>query len=101
MQESAKHLHTRTMLYESVFRYDPSDGTFTVPTGFGGLYYFSTYLQTGAGEYNRLNIRVNGQILCSAVGDNNDNGSLDLPQATCSGLAQLTEGMYSYTVATN
>ncbi len=74
------------------FRYDPATGIFTVPSGGDGLYYFSTYLSVASGHYAGFNIRVNGEILCTAFGDNNYNGADDYPQATCSVLTQLAEG---------
>ncbi len=80
------------MVFGDFFRYDPSTGIFTVPPGGDGLFYFSTYLLVDYSEWGRFNIRVNGEILCSALGDNNSNGD-DYPQATCSSLTQLTEGL--------
>ena len=74
------------------FRYNSSTGIFTVPSGGDGLYYFSTYLLVFFGETAFFNIRVNGEILCSAWGDEDSNSGSDIPQATCSGLAQLNEG---------
>ena len=72
-------------------RYNSATGAFTVPPGGDGLYYFSTYLLTYFGEYGLFTIRVNGANLCTAFGDNSYNGD-DVQQATCSGLAQLSEG---------
>ena len=45
-----------------------------------------------AGEFGRFNIKVKREFLCTASGDEYSNSGNDLPQATCSGLAQLTEG---------
>ena len=78
------------------FRYDSSTGTFTVPSGGDGMYYFSTYLLVDDGEVGRFSIRVNGEILCTALGDLNANGGNDYPQATCSGLTQLAEGFLQF-----
>ena len=83
-----KYICRRNCLYSC--RYDPSTGIFTVPPGGDGLYYFSTYLLVDDGEVGYFNIRVNGEVLCSAVADETAGG--DYPQAICSGLAQLTEG---------
>ncbi len=77
-------------------RYDPRTGVFTVQPGGDGLYYFSTYLRVDDGEFGVFNIRVNGEILCSAFGDNDNSGAVDYPQATCSGLAQLGQGSSFY-----
>ena len=62
-----------------------------VPPGGEGLYYFSIYLLVDSGERGQFSIRVNGQILCTAYGDDEES-SADAPQSTCSLLAQLTEG---------
>ena len=80
------------MIY-TFHRYNSFTGAFTVPTGGDGLYYFSTYLLVNYGEAARFNIRVNGANLCTAFGDANNNGG-DVQQATCSGLAQLSEGTF-------
>lgn len=74
-------------------RYDPSTGVLTVPPGGDGLYYFSTYVLVDYGEAAAFNIRVNGANLCTAYGDNDNNGASDHPQGACGGLAQLIEGM--------
>ncbi len=78
-------------LFCFVFRYDTSTAIFTVPTGGDGLYYFSIYLLVENGEWGEFRLWVNGEILCSAYGDAYNSPSED-PQATCSGLAQLTMG---------
>ncbi len=82
---------TMTTKY-TFFSYDPSTGAFTVPPGGDGLYYFSIYLSVDDGEHGWFNIRVNGGILWTAEGDLNADGTYDNPQATSSGLAQLTQG---------
>ncbi len=74
-----------------VFRYDSNTGKFTVPPGGDGLYYFSTYLRINAGKWGRFNIRLFGDILCTADGDA-DSNTTDRAQATCSSLLQLNEG---------
>lgn len=82
-------------------RYDPQTGKFTVPPGGAGLYYFSTYLLIGNGEYGRFIIRVNENILCTAIGDESSNAGNDVPQATCSALTQLEEGKFSSNSSSN
>ncbi len=79
-------------MLHSFSRYSPSTGIFTVPSGGAGTYYFSTYLLVQEDEYAYFNIVVNGIILCTAWGENDYNDN-DRPQAACSGLVQLNEGM--------
>ncbi len=57
--------HVRKQSNHMIARYDPSIGTFTVPPGGEGLYYFSTYVLVDAGEWAHFNIRVNGVNLCT------------------------------------
>ncbi len=54
-----------------MLRYDSTTGTFTVPPGGDGLYYFSTFLLVQDGELGRCSIKVNGATLCVAYGDEN------------------------------
>ncbi len=73
-------------------RYNALLGTFTVPPGGAGLYYFSTYLLLNAGEYADFDLRTDDQLICIAWGDHDNSGAFDNSQATCSGLVQLPEG---------
>ena len=67
---------------------------FTVPSGGGGLYYFSTFFTVWAGKWASFNLVVNDVIICTAYGDHDSSGANDRAQAACSGLAQLTEGIF-------
>ena len=79
------HLHLKC-------RYDSSTGMFTVPPGGNGFYYFSTFLVVNHDEYGSFEIRINGEILCTAYTEQHDQ-SFDPGQAACSGAAYVTEGM--------
>ena len=76
-----------------MFRYDSDTGVFTVPPGGDGLYYFSTYLAVESDEYASFHMMLNGEVLCSAVGDHDEGDDVSVPQATCSATADLTEGI--------
>ena len=39
-----------------IYRYDSTTGSFTVPSGGDGFYYFSVYLLVHNGEYSRFDI---------------------------------------------
>ena len=64
-----------------------------MPPGGDGFYYFSVYLYVQVGEWGRFDIQINGDVLCTAQGDQQEipsNGA----QATCSGAAYALEGLY-------
>ncbi len=84
--------HKNSKMGSLLFRYDNNTAKFTDPPGGDGLYYFSTFLMISAGEFGRFNIKVNREFLCTASRHEDSNSGNDLPQPTCSGLAQLTEG---------
>ena len=71
--------------------YDSSTGTFTVPPGGDGFYYFSTYLLVDNGEWARCEIRVNGLRLCTAYTDQGDSPG-DEGQEACSGAYYASAG---------
>ena len=75
-----------------VYRYDSTTRTFTVPSGGDGLYYFSVYLSTISNENAYFNVEINGQLLCSAVGEMTDANSGDAWATSCSGVAEVMEG---------
>ena len=52
---------------QSIHRYDSTTGTFTVPPGGDGFYYFSTYLLVVGGEWGDFEIQINGEMLCSTL----------------------------------
>ena len=71
------------------YRYNTTTGTFTVPPGGEGFYYFSVFLYVNDEEYVYFDIQINGHILCTAATDEEDtlNG-----QAACSAATYATEG---------
>ena len=75
-----------------IYRYDSTTGTFTVPPGGDGFYYFSVYLTTNSIESAYFDVEVNEQRLCSAVGDLNEmTSSGDEIVASCNGIAEMVE----------
>ena len=48
-------------------RYDSTTGTFTVPPGGDGYYYFSAYLSLPGSEYAYFDIELNGEVVSSAI----------------------------------
>ena len=73
-----------------IFRYDSTTGTFTVPPGGDGYYYFSTYLYVVQGESGSFDIIINGEILCTAETYHSEYN--DGP-AVCGGAIYMTEGL--------
>ena len=73
-----------------LYRYDSTTGTFTVPSGGDGYYYFSTFLLVYSDEYAYFDIQINGEVLCTAVTDETDTGG---GQSACGAAAYATEGL--------
>ena len=73
-------------------RYDSSTGTFTVPPGGDGFYYFSTYLLGDDLEMGRFDIQINGDILCTVRVEQEIDAS-EYPQSTCSAAIFTAEGI--------
>ena len=71
--------------------YDSTTGTFTVPPGGDGFYYFSIYLFVQDGEYGRFDIQINGETLCSAEGDAQESPT-DNGQAACGAVTYVSIG---------
>ena len=74
-----------------IHRYDSTTGTFTVPPGGNGFYYFSAYFQTPGNEYGYFNIEINGEMLCTALGDTQDLSVIEIHTA-CNAAALAVEG---------
>ncbi len=75
-------------------RYNSATGIFTVPTGGAGVYYFSSYIMVNGGKYGYFVLTLNGNIMCTMVGDHNNSGIGDMIQTGCSGMAELQDGEY-------
>ena len=56
-------------LVNFIYRYNRTTGSFTVPPGGDGYYYFSSHLLFTNGEYGRFDIRINGEVLCTVEVD--------------------------------
>ena len=61
-----------------------------MPPGGEGFYYFSAYFVVYHYEYARLEIQINGAVLCTAFTDQQD--PADYGQAACSAATYATEG---------
>ena len=66
-----------------VYRYNSTTGTFTVPPGGDGYYYFSTYLLGTSTEYGNFEIRLNGGPLCLAHYDQERGDEISFLQTSC------------------
>ena len=74
------------------YRYDSTTGTFTVPPGGDGFYYFSTYLLGTSTEYNVFDIQINGNKLCTVHLDQQQTSG-DALQSSCSAAIYAAEGI--------
>ena len=80
---------TNSMLV--VYRYDSTTGTFTVPSGADGFYFFSVYLLLENGKAASFDIRINGLRLCTAATDKTETPG-DEGQAACNAAAYASAG---------
>ena len=60
--------------------------------GGDGFYYFAIYLTTNSMESASFDVEINGQRLCSAVGELTQISSGDEIMASCNGVAEIMEG---------
>ena len=77
--------------YVFVHRYDSITGTFTVPPGGDGFYYFTVYLDSQASEDSIFDIEINGEQICSVELD--QQASSDEGQSSCSAAIYAVEGL--------
>ena len=75
-----------------LYRYDSSTGTFTVPSGGGGYYYFSVYFTVWYTEYAYFDIEINGEPICTASADQNSSPYGVHGQTSCSAVTFAAEG---------
>ena len=75
------------------YRYDSTTGTFTVPSGGDGFYYFSTYLVGDSQEDPFFEIQINGETMCTALGDVSQSDNGDYSHMSCSAIGLVVEGM--------
>ena len=76
-----------------VYRYDSTTGTFTVPPGGDGYYYFSIHFLVRLAKWARFDVAINGEILCSTE---QSHGPRNYGQAVCSGASYITGGILTY-----
>ena len=81
-------------------RYSSTTGTFTVPSGGDGYYYFSVYFLVSTAEFAHFKIQINGQVLCTARGDEAE-AITEKAQAACSAATYATEGWDLLKIANN
>ena len=81
-----------SIMFLIVFRYDSTTGTFTMPPGGDGYYYFSVYLVIRNDEVGFFDIVINGDLLCTAYNDLQDTPG-DPGPATCSATTYATQGI--------
>ena len=64
---------------------------FTVPSGGGGMYYFSASFIVSQSEVARFQLKHNDDVICSGHGDSAEGG---WATATCSAVISVSEGMF-------
>ena len=78
--------------FHSHYRYDPTTGFFTVPSGHGGLYHFITYTDTDDGQSGSFSLaKFPRNDLCIVDGDNTNN-NLDHDSQSCAVTTYLNPG---------
>ena len=76
----------------SLCRYSTATGSFTVPPGGEGIYYFSTFVTVNYGEYGRFEIHLNDDVICSMFPDQSNNGESDRAPGSCSAVMDVVAG---------
>ena len=74
-------------------RYENTTGTFTVPPGGDGFYYFSVYSLGVGAEISFFYVEHNGQRICTAVSDPSDSSTTDAELTMCSAVTYAVEGI--------
>ena len=82
-----------------IYRYNSTTGTFTVPPGGDGLYYFSAYFVVESSKLALITIKINRAMVCTAYTDQEE--IFNDGHSACSGVAYATEGLYPYTLHTS
>ena len=67
-------------------------GTFTVPSGEDGFYYFSAYFTVYPLEYAFFDIQINGETICSARGEKDTSTFTDTIHTSCSAATYAAAG---------
>ena len=76
----------------SIDKYNSATGTFTVPSGGDGYYYFSVFLTTISVEFAYFDLEINGTPLCSVRGELTQMYSGDEVGVSSSGVDYVTAG---------
>ena len=75
-----------------IYRYNSSTGTFTVPPGGDGFYYFSAYFTVWYYEYAAFDIQINEERICTAWGETDASTFADRVHTSCSATTYASEG---------
>ena len=76
-----------------VYSYDSTNGTFTVPSGGDGFYYFSVYLRVHGDISLIFDVEINGDRICTIYSDLTESPGSDSEITLCSGVANVVEGI--------
>ena len=76
----------------NIYRYNSSTGTFTVPPGGDGFYYFSSHFLVLSFEFAGFAVEINGETICSAYGERESSPNDDPGPISCSGASFAAEG---------
>ena len=66
-----------------------------MPPGRDGVYYFSTHLTINQDDFGIFSIELNGDVICSALGDQNTSSTGDSGATSCSAIADVVAGKIS------
>ena len=80
-------------LIVTCFRYDSTTGTFTVPPGADGFYYFSVFLIVDGDIDAAFDVEINGELICTVFSDLTSSSANNSETTTCSGVAYAFEGI--------
>ena len=82
---------TTSLFY--IYRYDSTTGTFTVPPGGDGFYYFSVFLTADGAEFGTFDMELNGELVCTAYSDQTESPGSDSETIACNGVLFTVEGI--------
>ena len=66
-----------------------------MPPGGDGVYYFSAHLTINQDDIGIFAMQLNGDVICSALGDQNTSGTGDSGATSCSAIAEAVAGTNS------
>ena len=82
-------------IFSTLYRYDSTTGTFTVPAGGDGFYYFSMYFLINDGEGGLFDMELNEELFCTAYAEQIGT-TVDEITTSCSAIAHVSEGKKQY-----